>query len=210
MAITSAQQFKRLIESAAYSPRRDRDVSGGASAEMLEEGGDSIQSVRVKFYIEDDGAEWDSTLPHPEMVWDLKSISANSIVDSGNANKNVSLKTNNVKESDDGLEFFESENSRIYSEAFPTSGLDFSEFCYSAWFTPLKLQTLTYGNLFALNDGTGAPQFAVSLMQNENHSEQFQILFYAALSDGNDQSYVITQEGIPGIGTKQTQWDWGN
>ncbi|MFV2014200.1 MAG: hypothetical protein ACC656_02130 [Candidatus Heimdallarchaeota archaeon] len=205
MSIVSASQFKELVESAIYSPRRDRDKVGGVSAELYEGVGDRISNLRVKFYIEDDGGEWNSDLLQPELNWDMKNVIAQSVADSGGANLNVSLNANNVRETDDGIEFFESTNSRLYSESFSTSSLDFTKFACSIWFTPEKLTGTEHANIVSLGDGSSVPNFSISIDPNPNYAEQFMLRIYMKLSSAT-QAYQFTQTTEP----NSTQWDWGN
>lgn len=201
MAIVSLGQFKEMIaEALEYNPRRGRLTGDHMSAELFEGAGNTVHGLRVKFYLEDDGGTWDgTTIAKPTFIWDMLKISAGSIIDDGY--KRADLLVHSASETDDGLYFYESNNSYLGvlsgEVQVSTAGLHLDKSVFNCWFTPYEYQQYIIGGLLGINSGQ-APKVYISVRSDNAASGQdFSISVFIKASEGDVHKVVQGTSNMP-------------
>lgn len=179
MSLLSLKQFQELINTAIdYQPHRDRFDGEHPSAELFTGAGNIVNSIRLKFYIQDDGGTWDWTqIAKPQFIWDMKKIIAGTVIDDGMSNKNAHLACKSVNEIDDGVYFYESPNSILETVGqFSSEGLDFNKTIFNCWFRPELTINYSFGTLFDFkSDGYSR----LKIMIGKVSDDKFYIRIYA-------------------------------
>jgi len=181
MSIVSMSQFKGIIEGALqYDPRRDRLTHDSMSGELFEGVGNTINAVRLKFLIEDDGGTWDGvTIAKPSFIWDLVKISAQSVIDDGPKRADLHIYT--ARETDDGLEFLETNKSYIGDLSgdisISVSDLNWKNTVFSCWFTPEELQSYQDGTIISAHK-SGSVKFYAGIHSDLENPTNFGIRVY--------------------------------
>jgi len=211
MALLSLKQFQELIDSSLnYNPRRDRLTGEHPSGEIETGAGNTINSLRLKFLIEDDGGLWDGIeIVKPEFIWDMKKIVASSIIDVGAAHKNANLSIQNVSESDDGLVFHEMSSSRLVGDLIPTTDLNFNNTVLNIWFRPYKNKIYDFGYLFILFNRVQPynyifPRIMISIGLDPANSGRFCLRVYIMI---NDSPFIIIDKIITGDNVVSLLWE---
>lgn len=191
MSIVSIAEFQEIIRSAFdYYPYKERNQNEHPSGELYQSGGNTINSIKLKFLIEDDGGNWDDLLlVKPQIIYDFKKIIAGSIIDDGSLKIDLAV-TRPVKETDDGLEFYGTSESYIQSELKVIDDLDFSKFILNCWFTPQYVNN-TGGVLFSIYD-PDLTLFTVVIMSDNLLLGTFKILVFGRLTGGVTFAQFIT------------------
>ena len=200
MALLSLKQFQELIDTAIeYQPHRDRFTGQHPSAELFTGAGNVVNAIRLKFYVQDDGGTWDWTeIAKPQFIWDMKKIMASSVIDDGMANRNAHLATYSVNETDDGLRFYETIDSKLLSpEGILNEGLDFTKSTFNCWFRPSKNNLESEGLMFTMIS-KDVYKIAILIGTDQSNSDKFYIRVYARLTDTLDFDHVINDsQSIP-------------
>lgn len=188
MSFVSIDQFRELIQRTIdpeYIPRRGRNQKDHQSGELFTGGGDTINKIKVKFYLEDDGDTWDTTsLIKPQCIFDMKKISASFLVSEGLIGQNIKLKIYNALENYEGIKFLGLETSKILlvGTVDLTSLNNYTVF--SMWFEPNIVEEA--GQLFTISDSVNQ-LFRVAIAP-ANVRETF-VLNYS-FNDGTDTHTV--------------------
>lgn len=144
MGILSYPQFLQAIQSALdYRPKRGRNQLDSPSGELFNSVGDKISGLKVKFYIKDDGGNWnDGTLVKPEFIWDMRKINSGFIIDNGSFIAHSNLLSMNVKETSEGL-YFNGENNSFIRSIAPLDLSTVNTECsvFNNWIIPNNFST---------------------------------------------------------------------
>lgn len=198
MAFTSVAQYKEIVQSLLdyiHQPRENRHTNDSPAGELYTAGGDKITGLKLKFFIEDDGGTWDSEgLIKPSFIWDMKKIAGGSIIDSGNNTTHLNLSPHNLRETEDGLYFLDSENSFLESEMFDNTSMANKNVALNIWFRPSLKNIVKTSTLFVLNaivrDSHGnrgyTPIIKIDIHQDSNN---LQTLHVSKLITGGYMQY---------------------
>jgi hypothetical protein len=138
MSVVTLSEFKDIISSMLHQdPRRDRLTEIHPSAELYDASGNTIVGLKIKFYIEDDGGDWDlDGLVKPEFIWDMIHIAGGVVVDSGKSTNHSPLLGSNCKDNSDGMYFIGSSSSSLKSNGAIQFTPSMSDYVLNIWFSP--------------------------------------------------------------------------
>lgn len=196
MSFVSLSQFKELVQRAVdtpYDPKRGRFDHDHPAGELFTGGGDTIQNIRIKFLMEDDGSDWsDSDLVKPQYIWDMKKIASNYLIGDGTLGVNAKIEVKNGLTSEEGLTFLG--HSKSYASQTSSSSLTNmgTYTLINVWFQPQLHNgpSLIYG---LTNQDSTVSYAALIYIKHPTIANKF-ILYFAWRSTGGvDQSVALSE-----------------